>query len=95
MRKIAFLFSFIFLASVGSATVGVRANTEDSGLYYQDSWYGPGWYYGVWFGNEEDFWAWRGNHSTWHNYHRNWSGRGHWDQGHWRYHTLDPSGRGR
>lgn len=27
-----------------------------------DVWYGPGFYYGFWFGNESDYWGWRHNH---------------------------------
>lgn len=28
----------------------------------EDVWYGPGFYFGVWFDNEDDYWGWRGNH---------------------------------
>jgi len=28
----------------------------------QDMWFGPGYYYGVWFNNEEDYRTWRGDH---------------------------------
>ena len=27
-----------------------------------DVWLGPGFYYGIWFDNEDDYWGWRGNH---------------------------------
>jgi len=27
-----------------------------------DFWFGPGYYYGIWFANENDYWQWRGNH---------------------------------
>lgn len=27
-----------------------------------DEWYGPGYYYGFWFGNEPDYWRWRRTH---------------------------------
>ena len=28
----------------------------------QDVWFGPGYYYGLWFENEADYWQWRGQH---------------------------------
>ena len=28
----------------------------------EDIWFGPGYYYGVWFNNEEDYQGWRRNH---------------------------------
>lgn len=39
-----------------------------------DVWYGPGFYYGIWFINENDYWVWRRRHRGWppnrHYYHR-------------------------
>ncbi len=28
----------------------------------QDVWFGPGFYYGLWFEDEADYWQWRGQH---------------------------------
>lgn len=42
---------------------------EDDGYYYDDEppiWIGPGWYYGIWFGNEADYDNW--NHYHHHRY---------------------------
>jgi len=29
---------------------------------HEDVWFGPGFYYGVWFDNEPEYWQWRRNH---------------------------------
>ena len=37
-----------------------------------DIWFGPGFYYGIWFDNEADYWQWRSNHRHYpsnHNYY--------------------------
>jgi len=28
----------------------------------EDVWYGPGFYYGIWFDDEDDYWLWRREH---------------------------------
>lgn len=35
--------------------------------YYsqENYWYGPGWYYGHWFGSEEAYWIWRRRYPYW------------------------------
>jgi hypothetical protein len=38
----------------------------------QDVWFGPGYYYGLWFENENDYWGWRDYHRDYppnHNYY--------------------------
>lgn len=35
---------------------------EEGGVEEQDIWFGPGFYYGIWFDDEQDYWGWRGNH---------------------------------
>ncbi len=44
----------------------------------RDYWYGPGWYYGRWYGSEEAYWIWRRRYPYWwdryhskQNYHLN------------------------
>ncbi len=34
----------------------------DEEYKYEDTWYGPGYYYGIWFNDENDYWNWRKNH---------------------------------
>lgn len=34
----------------------------DEDYVEEDVWFGPGFYYGIWFDNEDDYWAWRRNH---------------------------------
>jgi len=43
--------------------------------YYQD-WTGPGWYYGIWYGDEGDYNNFRGRHYGDHGHGRGWGGRG-------------------
>ncbi|HSX26127.1 MAG TPA: hypothetical protein VLE89_03880 [Chlamydiales bacterium] len=41
-----------------------------NGQYYYDnteSWYGPGWYYGHWYGSKEAYWIWRRRYPYWWN----------------------------
>ena len=35
-----------------------------------DGWYGPGFYYGVWFGDEAGYWQWRNQHRNYPPSHR-------------------------
>jgi thioredoxin-related protein len=36
----------------------------------EDIWFGPGFYYGIWFANEQDYWQWRRNHRDYPPNHR-------------------------
>ena len=36
----------------------------------EDLWYGPGFYYGIWFEDEDDYWQWRQNHRGYPPNHR-------------------------
>jgi hypothetical protein len=85
MRK-SILFSLLLafaspLISSTRAGVDVQVNGGNpvyyQGYYYDDSYdgyyYGPGWYWGVWIDNENDYWHYHGNRS-WHGHH---DGRGH------------------
>lgn len=37
-------------------------NTYEEEYINQDVWYGPGFYYGIWFDNEQNYWGWRNEH---------------------------------
>ena len=43
-------------------TTVVESNDDQTEIYEEDVWFGPGFYYGVWFDNEDNYWRWRGNH---------------------------------
>ena len=60
--KNAYLIWCLFVCSTplfgGASRTEVQVSADDDEDYYeQDSviWIGPGWYYGMWFGNEGDF----------------------------------------
>lgn len=40
----------------------VYYDDEDGNYVEEDVWFGPGFYYGIWFDNEDNYWAWRHNH---------------------------------
>ena len=33
-------------------------NNDDDDYYYDEGWDGPGFYFGIWFGNEGDYYNW-------------------------------------
>lgn len=47
----------------GTQTVIEEEDTEDL-------WFGPGFYYGIWFDDEDDYWEWRGHHRDYPSNHR-------------------------
>ena len=68
---IRFFLLFLFCAHSLSAmnkdaNVQVEVDVDDT----DDGWYGPGFYYGVWFGNEDDYWYWRNQHNNYPPSHR-------------------------
>lgn len=75
MRKnTAFFLSAIGVVltlSISAQTSGQKNNTQENqhGYVpgqpdnpYGDYWYGPGFYYGTWYDNEQDYWGWRREH---------------------------------
>jgi hypothetical protein len=92
MKRLCLLTSFTLLCLSSAATLfagGVRTSIQidvgDDDPYVQDEviWIGPGWYYGVWFSNEADFYYWRRDRGYWHHYDNNWHGHGgHGGHGH-------------
>lgn len=64
------LGSLLFLSThsafaMSRQTRTVTEETDDGTTVYveeEDVWYGPGFYYGIWFDNEPDYWYWRNDH---------------------------------
>ena len=55
-----------------SKTADNNNQNNDTNEQDVDVWFGPGFYYGIWFDNESDYWKWRGNHQDYppnHNYY--------------------------
>lgn len=81
MRKLlllASLFPYFLYPDVG---VDVDVNTgepySDGGYYYEDTpWIGPGWYWGIYIGNENDYWYYH-DHYHGHHDHGDHHGEGH------------------
>ncbi len=71
MLKKLSCFSFVvglsFFTSVDSLNAfNMQVKSPLGQVYYQDNqdvWYGPGYYYGIWFDTEENYWEWRGNNA--------------------------------
>lgn len=60
-----FLFIFVFLAFLPALEAQSYKSTviiEDSLSSEEIAWIGPGWYYGIWFGDEHEFKNWYKNH---------------------------------
>jgi hypothetical protein len=77
MRTRLFFMTLFFFASLMQAQqvefpiAQVYDQDEDEGEA-PDVWYGPGFYYGVWFATEANYWQWRSNHPYYppnHNYY--------------------------
>ncbi len=57
---------FLCLGSIQSREPTIYV--YDGKVYYdQNFWYGPGWYYGRWYGSPEPYWIWRRRHPYWWN----------------------------
>ncbi len=40
-----------------------QSKQKQSNVYIEeDVWFGPGFYYGIWFDDEDNYWRWRRNH---------------------------------
>lgn len=81
-----YLLLIISALSCGLLHAGSRANVEaevyEEGYYPADEdadWYGPGWYSGIYFEDEDAYWEWQSRHPHWHK--RRWH-RTHWYKRH-------------
>lgn len=85
MKKLSFFCLLLPLcfASVGELNAG-GARTEPEETQEEVIWVGPGWYYGIWFDNEEDFYAYRESR-----YHH---GEHYHEEHHQQRHENHPSG---
>ncbi|MES2272729.1 MAG: hypothetical protein V4487_00855 [Chlamydiota bacterium] len=95
MRKmvlfLGFLLSVQSLPAMTRGGVQVQVDGGD-GYYYDDGyyggdtvvWYGPGWYWGVYFNNEGDYYGWRRNHARWGRWHNHGRYYGRWRGGYHR-----------
>ena len=61
---IAILGSLLFLPMHAESNLQQEQTDEqlNNSSNSEDIWFGPGFYYGVWFDNEQEYWEWRGNH---------------------------------
>ncbi|MES2272728.1 MAG: hypothetical protein V4487_00850 [Chlamydiota bacterium] len=88
MRKAALFLSFIIsIHTLPAMSGGVQVQVDGDDGYYDDGyyddgsgntviWYGPGWYWGVYFNNQNDYHNWGRNHGHWH-HHGGGGGGGH------------------
>lgn len=63
---------FAMSVHTSSKTANNDDDNGDTNEQDVDIWFGPGFYYGIWFDNEPDYWQWRGNHRDYpsnHNYY--------------------------
>jgi hypothetical protein len=84
MKKIAITLALILCGSCLSAMVRAGVDLGPTGVYYDgyyyddgeyyDYWYGPGWYWGTYYDNAPDYYAWRRRH---------WGGPYYWRQNHY------------
>ena len=84
MRKYALLLSLIvsFQPLCAMVRAGVEVDNDD-GYYYDDNdWDGPGFYYGIWFGNDYDYYNWRRGGYYYRDGYYHGRGRGYYDHGH-------------
>ncbi len=71
MKNYFVLMAFLGIYMLAPLNAGSRGGVEvevspDDDYYYDDGedvvWIGPGWYYGVWFDTEYDYYGWRDGH---------------------------------
>lgn len=74
VSRIPFLFSLLAVLCMGSLSAMGNPNSRNEDVQVdvgfgespfdesQDAWYGPGFYYGIWFNNEGEYWDWRQYH---------------------------------
>ena len=60
--KILYLLLLVFGSLHANEPIEDDDDETEEYLEEPDFWFGPGFYYGVWFDNEDDYWQWRGNH---------------------------------
>lgn len=66
-RLAAIFFPLVLFSQCLDVKDVMLAQVQDQDEVYAeeeqtDEWYGPGFYFGIWFDNEDDYWGWRGNH---------------------------------
>lgn len=87
MRKLLVISALIFFSSLNASagvSVDVGGGYDDGYYYYDDDWYGPGWYYGVYFDDEPGYYGWRRRYPYYRGYYNSWGHRGgRWHGGHW------------
>lgn len=98
MRLIYFIFVFCAVSLFAMSRQSTKTTTtvdeqgnqttvyEEDTYEDEDLWYGPGFYYGVWFENEDDYWGWREHHRDYPPNHRYYDPHHpvhyHYDDGH-------------
>jgi uncharacterized membrane protein YgcG len=89
LLPVAWVFAVLsFYAPLHSMVrAGVEVDNDDEGPYYYcydgaDCWDGPGFYYGIWFDNEDDFHNWRNGHYYYNNGYYYGNGHHHGDGNH-------------
>ena len=68
---------YFFLLLLLSCVHSLNAMGRNSDVYVEvddadsdDGWYGPGFYYGIWFDDEDGYWQWRNRHPNYPPSHR-------------------------
>jgi hypothetical protein len=62
LKKIAYFVVVFSSFSVLLMSDDQNQNYQEEEYENEDIWFGPGFYYGIWFENEQDYWGWRDNH---------------------------------
>jgi len=78
MHKVAIFLILLLSWNMGHAMVraGVQVggDDDDGGNTEVQVWIGPGWYNGIWFDNEDEYWYY---HNHYHGGHHHHGGGGH------------------
>ena len=91
MLKVSYCIAILYIVSAVSLDAmsyrQKKTGDEDKDTYVEeDVWFGPGFYYGIWFENEDDYWEWRRNHKDYPSnrnyYHRERPDKGHYEEHH-------------
>lgn len=88
----------IFLLALFSLNADTQKNTQESPYAeeyeeYDDLWFGPGFYYGIWFESEPNYWEWRNDHPDYPS-NRNYYNKDHPVEYHPEEHERMPENRG-
>ena len=77
------VFSSASLDAMTYRRTEVHHDEDDDGVYEEDEvWFGPGFYFGVWFDDEDDYRHWRRDHRHYPAHQRNYHRDGHRDEHH-------------